>query len=112
LALRPDFVRPLARATMESPRKHLRVLVVDDDYTRESFRAILDYWGYVVGHAATGPDAIFIASDCRPAVVFLDVRIRGSNVYEVIRSLNHLPLKPFIAVVSANGLPMPEQIAY
>ena len=89
---------------MESTRKHLRVLIIDDDDgTRESFRAILDYWGYDVWLAATGPEAISIASDYHPSVVFLDLGIRGSNVYEVIRSLNRLPLKPFITVVSGFG---------
>jgi CheY-like chemotaxis protein len=80
------------------------VLVVDnDDYTRQSFRAILDYWGYDVWPATTGPEAISIASIYHPTIVFLDLGIPGSNVYEVIRSLNQLPLKPFVAVLSGFG---------
>jgi two-component system, sensor histidine kinase len=89
---------------MDGLQKYLRVLVVDDDdATRESFRAVLEYWGYDVWLAATGSEAICIASDYHPSVVFLDLGIRGSNVYDVIRSLNQLPLKPFIAVVSGFG---------
>ena len=89
---------------METNGKPLRVLVVDDDLdTRESLRVILGFWGYDVRLAATGPDAIAIASDYRPAVVFLDLGIPGLNGYEVARALAGLTDRPFIAVVSGFG---------
>src|SRR6266852_2591296 len=89
---------------METNGQPLRVLVVDDDLdTRESLRVILGIWGYDVRLAATGPDAISIAADYRPAVVFLDLGIPGLNGYEVARALTGLTDRPFIAVISGYG---------
>jgi CheY-like chemotaxis protein len=89
---------------MELNGKPFRVLVVDDDRdTAESFRALLDFWGYDARIAATGSDAISIASDYRPAVVFLDIQMPGLNGYKVARALADLPHRPFIAVVSGYG---------
>jgi DNA-binding response OmpR family regulator len=84
--------------------KPLRVLIVDDDVdTRESLRVLLGFWGYDVRLAATGPDAISIALDYRPAVVFLDLGMPGLSGYEVARALAGLTDRPFIAVVSGYG---------
>jgi DNA-binding response OmpR family regulator len=89
---------------METNGKPLRVLVVDDDVdTRETLCVILGFWGYDVRLAATGPEALSIASDYRPAVVFLDLGIPGLNGYEVARALAGLTDRPFIAVVSGYG---------
>jgi DNA-binding response OmpR family regulator len=82
----------------------IRVLVVDDDGdTAESFRFLLDTWGYDARVAATGPDALSIALDYRPAVVFLDIMIPGISGYEVARALAGLTHRPFIAVISGFG---------
>jgi CheY-like chemotaxis protein len=89
---------------METNSKPLRVLVVDDDTdTAESFRFLLDTWGYNVQIATTGPDAISIASDYRPAVVFLDIQIPRLNGYAVARALAGLTHRPCIVVVSGYG---------
>jgi DNA-binding response OmpR family regulator len=82
----------------------MRVLVVDDDGdTAESFRILLVAWGYDVRVAATGPDALSIASDYRPAAVFLDIQMPGLSGYEVARAFAALTHRPFIAVVSGFG---------
>ena len=89
---------------MDISQKRLRVLVVDDETdTAGSFRLILDVWGYDVRVAAIGPDAIFLASDYHPAIVFLDLGIPGLNGCEVARALAGLPHRPFIVVVSDFG---------
>jgi CheY-like chemotaxis protein len=89
---------------METKGIPCRVLVVDDHGdTAESFRVILNLWGYDVRIAASGPDALSMTTDYRPSIVFLDLGLPGLNGYDVARALNQLPHRPFIAVVSGYG---------
>lgn len=65
----------------------LRILIVEDD---EVFRNLLvDTLSadYDVHQAASGEDAVFLASDLLPQIVLLDVRMSGMDGYEVCRAL-------------------------
>jgi DNA-binding response OmpR family regulator len=81
-----------------------RILVVDDDWdTAESFRLVLDIWGFSVRTARNGRDALAVAGEFCPAVVFLDIGIPDLNGYEVARLLKRMPERPFIVIVSGFG---------
>jgi DNA-binding response OmpR family regulator len=64
---------------------------------------LLQLWGYDVRIATNGADALSAASDYRPTVVFLDLGIPGLNGYDVARTLNGSPHRPFIAVITGFG---------
>ncbi|HET9064379.1 MAG TPA: response regulator transcription factor [Gemmatimonadales bacterium] len=65
-----------------------RILVVDDE---PDITALVTYHlaraGYRVSTAATGPEAIKVASNERPDVVVLDLMLPGASGYEVLAEL-------------------------
>jgi CheY-like chemotaxis protein len=66
----------------------LRVLLVDDyPDTTSTMAVLLGYWGYEVRTATDGPQALAIARDYRPDVVFLDTAMPGMDGPEVARRL-------------------------
>lgn len=79
------------------------VLVVDDDRAFSKFvRLILERAGYETLEAATGEDALRIASDCAPLVVLLDIVLPRLNGYEVCQRLREI-LGDSAAIVFVSG---------
>jgi YesN/AraC family two-component response regulator len=70
-----------------------QILVVDDDLgTRQTFSVILRLEGWDVVAAATGRDALVLATDCRADVALLDVRLPDMTGVEVLRAFStHSP---------------------
>lgn len=65
-----------------------RVLVVDDErFFREGIRDALDASGFACATAATGVEALDLASDPAVAVVILDIVLPGMDGLEVLRRL-------------------------
>ena len=65
-----------------------RVLVVDDEpYIVEMIAMSLRYVGYEVGTAASGQEALDVASRFRPDLVILDVMLPDIQGFEVLRAL-------------------------
>ena len=80
-----------APATDEAPAG-LRVLVVDDNIdAADTLGALLDMGGHATRVANDGYQAIAMAQDFQPQVVFLDIGLPGLNGYEVARKLRELP---------------------
>lgn len=79
------------------------VLIVDDDQTFSEFvRLVLEGAGYATLAAATGEDALRIASECFPIVVLLDIILPKLNGYEVCRRLREM-LGDAVAIVFVSG---------
>ena len=63
-------------------------LVVDDDRdTRETLAILLTWAGHEVRTAADGAEALAIAREFQPDLVFLDIAMPRVNGYEVCRQL-------------------------
>jgi DNA-binding NarL/FixJ family response regulator len=79
------------------------VLIVDDDQTFSDFvRLVLEGAGYATLVAATGEDALRIASECLPIVVLLDIVLPKLNGYEVCQRLRET-LGETVAIVFVSG---------
>jgi PAS domain S-box-containing protein len=70
----------------------LRVLVVDDNADAAvTLAMILDAEGYRTEVAHSGADALRLAGEFGPAVVFLDIGMPGMNGYETAQAIRSLP---------------------
>ena len=82
----------------------MRVLVVDDEgLARNRLRQIIaDLDGYeFAGEASNGEQAIAIASDVRPDIVLLDIRMPGLGGIETAHHLNALENPPAVVFTTA-----------
>lgn len=71
-----------------SPVSALRVLLVEDEAdTAESFRKLIQNFGYEVEVVHNGPDALFSGLKFRPDVVLLDIGLPFMNGFEVARKI-------------------------
>ena len=65
-----------------------RILVIDDEAEiRRSVRMILEYEGYEVIEASSGPEGIALAEREAPDLVFLDIKMPGMDGLEVLQRL-------------------------
>ncbi len=70
----------------------LRVLVVDDNVDAAvTLAMILDVEGYATQVAHSGPEAVRLAGEFGPAVVFLDIGMPGMNGFETAEAIRRLP---------------------
>jgi signal transduction histidine kinase/ActR/RegA family two-component response regulator len=86
---------PVAAAAPAAPQdaeQGLRVLVVDDNIdAADTLGALLDMNGHATRVANDGYQAIEMAQEFQPQVVFLDIGLPGMNGYEVARKLRETP---------------------
>lgn len=82
----------------------MRVLLVDDHALfRAGLASLLRAWGHeVVGQAADGKEAVAMARDLRPDLVFMDINMPNSNGLEATRAIKaEMPgMKVIILTVS------------
>jgi two-component system nitrogen regulation response regulator NtrX len=65
-----------------------RILVIDDEPAiRDSMKMILEYEGYECLGAATGPEGIAVVQKESPDLVFLDIKMPGTDGIEVLKQL-------------------------
>ncbi|MFN2614148.1 MAG: response regulator transcription factor [Actinomycetota bacterium] len=77
---------------MVSSRPRARVLIVDDDpLIRSLLQAVLEDQRFTIDVAASGEEALEVASSSPPDVVILDVMMPGINGYDVCRALRASP---------------------
>jgi two-component system response regulator AlgR len=82
----------------------MRVMVVDDEPpARERLQQILDdIEGYrFIGAAATGDEALRLATSERPDIMLVDIRMPGMSGLELARHLNALEQPPAIVFTTA-----------
>jgi two-component system, NtrC family, nitrogen regulation response regulator NtrX len=81
-----------------------RVLVIDDEPgIREALRQVLEYEGYDVRAATSGPEGISVYAEFRPHVVFLDVKMAGLDGLETLSRLKTLDHVAPVIMISGHG---------
>ena len=81
-----------------------RILVADDNVdAAESLTALLRVWGHDVQMVHDGPAALEVAPGFVPAVVFLDIGMRGMDGYEVARRLRRVPALKQARLIALTG---------
>lgn len=70
----------------------LHILVVDDNDTNRLVAGrLLARHGYRVTEVASGPEALAVAAEHRPALVLMDLRLPGMNGLEAMAAIRTLP---------------------
>ena len=81
----------VAVAYEESVSSVFRVMVVDDNVdAAETLSALIEMSGHEVRTAFSGFDAISLATDFRPHVIFMDIGMPGMDGYETARKLREV----------------------
>jgi two-component system nitrogen regulation response regulator NtrX len=81
-----------------------RILVVDDEQgVREALRQLLEYEGYVVALAGSGPDALGAYTDFKPHLVLLDVKMAGMDGLAVLARLREADPQALVVMISGHG---------
>lgn len=90
--------------------KPYSILVVDDEPNiRAMFQDALQRSGYQVTTAASGGDALSLASDQRFDLTFLDIKMPGLNGVETLKALKQL--NPDVNVVMITGYAAEDLVA-
>ncbi|WP_332860730.1 PAS domain-containing protein [Janthinobacterium svalbardensis] len=94
---------PTVPASAASGR-HFRVLVVDDNVdAADTLAAVLDMMGHTTQAAHDGAQALAVAPQFLPDVIFLDIGLPGMNGYEVARALRRIPAGASVVLVALTG---------
>jgi two-component system nitrogen regulation response regulator NtrX len=81
-----------------------RILVVDDEQAiRDAMRMILEYDGYEVLTAGSGPDALTMIERDAPDLVFLDIKMPGQDGLDVLSRVRGQNETLPVVIVSAHG---------
>src|SRR5580765_5323687 len=84
-----------------------KILVIDDDAgIRESLKMTLEYDGYEVIGAATGPEGLNLVERDAPDQVLLDVKMPGMDGFDVMSRLRAMQAGLPIVMISAHGTGM------
>jgi CheY-like chemotaxis protein len=87
------------------PKKHpLQILVVEDNEdAAESLRLFLEFYGYEVSLAYTGPDGVEAAKAVRPDVVLCDIGLPGMDGFQVASTLRRTPETAAVRLIAVTG---------
>jgi two-component system, NtrC family, nitrogen regulation response regulator NtrX len=81
-----------------------RILVVDDEVEiRRSVRMILEYEGYDVMEAASGPEGVALAEKESPDLVFLDIKMPGMDGLEALQRIKASNEAVPVVIISGHG---------
>jgi len=81
-----------------------RILVVDDEQgVREALRQLLEYEGYTVMMANSGPEALGAYADFKPHLVLLDVKMAGMDGLAVLARLRETDPQALVVMISGHG---------
>jgi two-component system, NtrC family, nitrogen regulation response regulator NtrX len=81
-----------------------RILVVDDEAEiRRSVRMILEYEGYEVLEASSGPEGVALAERETPDLVFLDVKMPGMDGLEALQRIKGANDSIPVVIISGHG---------
>ena len=81
-----------------------RILVIDDEAEiRRSVRMILEYEGYDVLEASSGPEGVALAEKESPDLVFLDVKMPGMDGLEALQRIKAVNDALPVVIISGHG---------
>jgi len=81
-----------------------QVLIIDDEAgVRDSLRMVLEYEGYEVLEAASGPAGLELVHGGAPDLIFLDVKMPRMDGLEVLRRLHEEGVTAPVIVISGHG---------
>src|SRR5690349_19469338 len=81
-----------------------RILVIDDETEiRRSLRMILEYEGYEVIEAASGPEGLTMAERDAPDLVFLDIKMPGMDGLEALQRIKASNESLPVVIISGHG---------
>ncbi len=93
-----------AGAERPSASEPMRILVVDDNEDARSLLAeVLEQLGHEVFSAATGPEALAVATRRRPGLALLDIGLPDMDGYELAGRLKQLPTLDTLHLVATTG---------
>ena len=88
----------------KSETRCLRLLLVDDNTdASETLGALLEIAGHTIRLASNGYQAIELAAQFQPDVIFLDIGMPGMSGYEVARVLRTTPGLGYVVLVALTG---------
>jgi CheY-like chemotaxis protein/anti-sigma regulatory factor (Ser/Thr protein kinase) len=95
---------PEPKDIQESAARRVRVLVVDDNIdAAESLSALIELRGHSSRMAHDGTQALRVAKEFLPAVIFLDIGMPGMNGYEVARAIRNTPELGQVTLIALTG---------
>src|SRR5205814_10593416 len=81
-----------------------RILVIDDEAEiRRSVRMILEYEGYDVQEASSGPERLALVEREPPDLVFMDIRMPGLDGPEALQKIRHVNEALPVVIISGHG---------
>ena len=81
-----------------------RILVIDDEAEiRRSVRMILEYEGYEVMEASSGPEGVAMAERESPDLVFLDIKMPGMDGLEALQRIKAADETLPVVIISGHG---------
>ncbi len=81
-----------------------RLLIVDDEKSiRDALVQVFEYEGHEVRGASDGPEALHLAAEARPDVIFLDVKMPGMDGLEVLERLREGDPGILVVMISGHG---------
>jgi two-component system nitrogen regulation response regulator NtrX len=81
-----------------------RILVVDDEAEiRRSVRMILEYEGYDVIDASTGPEGLSLVERETPDLVFLDIKMQGMDGLEALQRIRQVNEGLPVVIISGHA---------
>ena len=81
-----------------------RILVVDDEAEiRRSVRMILEYEGYEVMEASSGPEGVALAERETPDLVFLDIKMPGMDGLDALQRIKNSNDSIPVVIISGHG---------
>src|SRR4026208_1081612 len=81
-----------------------RILVIDDEAEiRRSVRMILEYEGYEVVEASSGPEGLAMAEREAPDLVFLDIKMPGMDGLDALQRIQASNETLPVVIISGHG---------